>query len=128
LLVTHTAATATTIIYDVVTSAVTVIGGGILTENGHMSYSPCGRWILSDTYPDPVSHERTLFIYDTREGRRHDLGSFYADPKIDKHCRCDLHPRWSRDGAAICIDSVHEGERQMYLIDVSKLTLGASAP
>jgi len=32
-----------------------------------------------------------------------------------------LHPRWNRDGLAVCIDSVHEGERQMYVIDVSQI-------
>ena len=54
-----------------------------------------------------------------RSGVRHDIGSFYADPKLKKENRCDLHPRWSRDGQQVCIDSVHEHARQMYLIDVS---------
>ncbi|HCL87574.1 MAG TPA: hypothetical protein DIC45_14015 [Comamonadaceae bacterium] len=99
---------------------VEVIGRGILTENGHMSFSPVdARWLLSDTYPDPDTHERILFLYDTRDNVRHDIGSFYADPNLKKENRCDLHPRWSRDGQSVCIDSVHEHERQMYVLDVS---------
>ena len=99
---------------------VEVIGRGILTENGHMSFSPVdARWLLSDTYPDPDTHERILFLYDTQGNVRHDIGSFYADPNLKKENRCDLHPRWSRDGQSVCIDSVHEHERQMYAIDVS---------
>jgi hypothetical protein len=50
---------------------------------------------------------------------RHDLGSFYADPGLSKENRCDLHPRWSRDGTEVCIDSVHGEDRQMYIVDVS---------
>ncbi|WP_063584210.1 hypothetical protein [Achromobacter ruhlandii] len=101
---------------------VQVVGDGILTENGHMTFSPVDtRWLLSDTYPDPVTHERVLFLYDMETGQRHDLGSFYADPKLSKENRCDLHPRWSRDGTQVCIDSVHEGERQMYVLDVEPI-------
>ncbi len=99
-----------------------VIGKDILTENGHMSFSPVNaRWLLSDTYPDASTHERILFIYDTQQNIRHDIGSFYADPNLKKENRCDLHPRWSRDGKTVCIDSVHEKERQMYAIDVSQI-------
>lgn len=104
---------------DAENGKVEVIGDDILTENGHMSFSPVDtRWMVSDTYPDPDTHERILFLYDTQNDVRHDIGSFYADPALNKENRCDLHPRWSRDGTAICIDSVHESERQMYLIDV----------
>ncbi len=106
---------------------VEVIGDGILTENGHMSFSPVDlRWMISDTYPDPDTHERILFLYDTQNNVRHDVGSFYADPALKKENRCDLHPRWSRDGMAICIDSVHETERQMYQIDVSAVVRNAA--
>ena len=106
-------------------AAVEVIGKDILTENGHMSFSPVNaRWLLSDTYPDASTHERILFLYDTQENTRHDIGSFYADPDLKKENRCDLHPRWSRDGQTVCIDSVHENERQMYAIDVSQIVGG----
>ncbi len=100
---------------------VAVIGADVLTENGHMTYSPNGRWILSDTYPDDQTHERILFLYDTETGRRHDIGSFYADPDLGKINRCDLHPRWNRAGTQVCIDSVHEHQRQMYVLDVSRV-------
>ena len=104
---------------------VKVVGAEVLVENGHMSFSPVNRrWLLSDTYPDDRTHERILFLYDMQTGQRHDLGSFYADPNLSKENRCDLHPRWSRDGTQVCIDSVHESMRQMYVIDVSRITQG----
>ncbi|MGE8489870.1 MAG: hypothetical protein ACN6OQ_16090, partial [Paraburkholderia nemoris] len=62
------------------------------------------------------------FLFDTKAGLRYDIGSFYTPPDLKKENRCDLHPRWRRDGRAVCIDSVHEGERQMYVIDVSAIT------
>lgn len=103
-------------LYNDRTGAVEVIGPELLTENGHMTYSRDGRWLLSDTYPDTRTNERILFLFDTQSGKRYDLGSFYTPPDLGKHNRCDLHPRWSRDNRTACIDSVHEGARQMYLL------------
>lgn len=104
---------------------VEVVGKDILTENGHMTFSPANqRWLLSDTYPDDRTHERILFLFDMRTGTRHDLGSFYADPGLSKENRCDLHPRWRPDGRAVCIDSIHEDDRGLYVIDVSAITGG----
>ena len=99
-----------------------VLGSDVLTENGHMTFSPADqRWLLSDTYPDSTTNERLLILYDCRDGIRYDIGSFYTDPGLSKENRCDLHPRWSRDGRTACIDSVHEHERQMYLVDLSSI-------
>jgi hypothetical protein len=109
-------------LYDELTDNVAVIGEDSLTENGHMTYSTDGKWILSDTYPDSVSNERLLILYDVENNRRYDIGSFYTDPNLGKPNRCDLHPRWNPDSRQVCIDSVHEHVRQMYLIDVSRLT------
>ncbi|MBS0589774.1 MAG: hypothetical protein JSR65_03950 [Proteobacteria bacterium] len=102
------------------TDKVEIIGDGVLTENGHMTYSPCGRWLLSDTYPDDSDH-RLLIVFDTHTGQLHELARLYTDPALGKVNRCDLHPRWSRDGRSVCVDSVHERERQMYVVDVSRL-------
>ena len=35
--------------------------------------------------------------------------------------RSDLHPRWNRDGTQICFDSVHEGTRQVYVLNVKEI-------
>ena len=109
-------------LYNDLTGEVSVVGSHCLTENGHMTYSADEKWVLSDTYPDDVTNERLLFLYNNLSGQRIDIGSFYTSPDLGKPNRCDLHPRWHRDGCQVCIDSVHESGRQMYLIDVSQLT------
>jgi Tol biopolymer transport system component len=91
----------------------------VLTEDGHCSYSPDRQWVLTDTYPDD-RHERTLLLYHPESGRRLDLGRFHSPPALEGECRCDLHPRWSRDGRRVCFDSAHEGTRQMYVLDVTQ--------
>jgi hypothetical protein len=40
---------------------------------------------LSDTYPDSVSNERLLILYDVENNRRYDIGSFYTDPNLGLH-------------------------------------------
>jgi hypothetical protein len=104
---------------------------GILTEDGHCSLSPNGQWILTDTYPDE-NHYRTLILYNYEKNIRRDIGKFYSLPNkkygIDENwdisgMRCDLHPRWSRDGQKVCIDSVHEGSRQIYIFDVTDIVM-----
>ena len=102
-------------------SGVRVVGEGNLTEDGHCSFSPDGRWLLTDTYPDREESKRTLILYDLQEDRRVDVGRYYAIPEITGEFRCDLHPRWSRDGTQVCFDSIHEGSRQMYVVEVGEL-------
>jgi len=97
---------------------VSLVGESVLTVNGHCSYSPDGRWLLTDTYPDD-DQMSTLILYRLRDGYRVDIGRFFAPRELYEEIRCDLHPRWSRDGKQVCIDSAHEGSRQMYVIDVS---------
>ena len=87
--------------------------------DGHCSFSPDRKWILTDTYPDKEESKRTLILYNVEEGRRVDIGRFYAPPEIWGDIRCDLHPRWDRDGKSVTIDSAHEGHRQIYMLDVS---------
>ena len=95
------------------------VGEDTLTCDGHCSFSPDRQWLLTDTYPDETDH-RTLILYHWATGERLDLGRFHAPPR-PWQIRCDLHPRWSRDGNQICIDSLHEGTRQIYTLDVSGL-------
>ncbi len=99
-----------------------VVGADTLTRDGHNSFSPDRRWLLTDSYPDRSRHERLLMLYHLESDTRYDIGRFHSDPTITGAIRCDLHPRWNRDGSLVCIDSIHEGTRQMYVIDVSSLT------
>lgn len=97
-----------------------VVGNGVLVEDGHVTFSPDRRWVLNDTYPD--RHDmRTLMLYRWSDSRRIDLARLHS-PKARwwGEIRCDLHPRWSRDGKQVCVDSVHSGERQMYVMDVAE--------
>ncbi|HID57473.1 TPA: hypothetical protein EYP37_13140 [Candidatus Poribacteria bacterium] len=97
-----------------------VVGEGVLTCDGHCSYSPDGRWVLTDTYPDRES-KRALILYRCDDGVKIDIGRFYSPPELKGEIRCDLHPRWSRDGRMVCIDSAHEGFRGLYVLDVSSV-------
>ena len=91
-------------------------------------------------------------LYNFSENRRIDLGQFQmlnekpdmiladkyfcgVDPKILSNIsreelaftrsglHCDLHPRWSRDGRQVVFDSIHEGTRQIYMVDVRNLIM-----
>ena len=107
-------------IFEDKSNVVTVMGNDILTEDGHPSLSPDGRWILTDTYPDKrrVQH---LLLYDRRNLRKQEIASFFVPFGFDGPVRCDLHPRWRRDGTAVCVDSVQEGRRAIYLADMSSI-------
>lgn len=96
------------------------VGGGVLTCDGHCSFSPNRRWVLTDTYPD-AEGKRTLILYDLAGRKRMDLGRFLSPTPRQVEIRCDLHPRWRQDGRQICLDSVHEGYRGMYVLDVTDL-------
>ena len=100
---------------------VEIVGKDTLIENGHMTYSRDGRWILSDTYPDSETNVRLLLLFDTANNVSYKIGAFFTPPDLGKHNRCDLHPRFSPDNRSVTIDSVHEGSRQQYIVDVSDL-------
>jgi len=98
-----------------------ILGEGILTQDGHCSYSPDKQWVLNDTYPDQ-DEMRTLMLYHPGRNERIDVGRFLSPKEYSGPIRCDLHPRWNRDGTRVCWDSIHEGHRQMYIMDVSEVT------
>jgi len=100
----------------------TVLGEDVLTADGHCSFSPDRNWVLNDTYPDKQGMQ-TLMLYHPADNTRHDMGRFLLPRKLRRQFyRCDLHPRWNRDGTQVCIDSAHGPTRQIYVIDVSRIT------
>jgi hypothetical protein len=101
----------------------TILGERALTGNGHSSFSPDRQWLLTDTYPDQTDTQ-TLVLFRLSDGTRFEIGRFLSPPHIRGEVRCDLHPRWSRDGRRVCFDSAHDGNRQMYVADVSQIVCG----
>jgi hypothetical protein len=106
---------------DKVGGRVEVVGRGVMSENGHCSYLPGNEWILNDTYPDR-RRSQNVYLYHVPGGRRMWLGHFASPNEYRDEWRCDTHPRFSRDGRSVVIDSAHGGQgRQLYLIDISRI-------
>ena len=96
------------------------IGHGVLDSGGHLTYLRNNEWILNDTYPKGPNRYQTPHLYHIKTNRRIDLGQFFSPPKYTGEWRVDTHPRLSRDGRWVCIDSPHAGQgRQFHLIDIS---------
>ena len=92
-----------------------------LSNDGHPSYCPMDNsLVVFDTYP---SRSR---VQEVKIGRDNDtegssvktIAKVFSPFKYDNDTRCDLHPRWSRDGKKICFDSVFEGRRGLYVVEI----------
>ena len=92
-----------------------------LSNDGHPSYCPTDNsLVVFDTYPSRSRIQEVKLCRDTDiDGK--DLkviAKVFSPFKYDNDTRCDLHPRWSRDGKKVCIDSVFEGHRGLYVINI----------
>lgn len=89
------------------------------TNDGHPSYSPNKKQIIIDSYPDRTRVSTLKLINDVDDEEKI-IGRVFSPFKYDNDTRCDLHPRWNRAGNKICFDSVFEGKRGLYTVEVSK--------
>ena len=110
-------------LYEDKTDKVEVIGPDVMPVNGHCTYLPGNHWILNDTYPRQDGKQQ-LYVYEVASGKRVELGAFASAPPYRGEFRCDLHPRFSRDGINVVIDSAHDHGRQMYLLDIAAIIGG----
>ncbi|MBL8764628.1 MAG: hypothetical protein JNM07_10210 [Phycisphaerae bacterium] len=100
---------------------------GELTCDGHCTFSPDGRWVLTDGYPDRRTRQ-PLWLWDTTRNEGWEIGRYPTPRELDGPVRVDLHPRFSRDGTRVCIDSAmpRSGDtaprRRMFVCDVSLVT------
>lgn len=97
--------------------------------NGHQSYLPGNEWLITDTYPWGGRREQQVYLYHLPTGRIVPVGNFASPKEYTGEWRCDTHPRVSRDGTLLTIDSPHGGEgRQLHLIDISGIVGKELAP
>lgn len=92
-----------------------------ISNDGHPSYSPLNDGtVVFDTYPDKRRVQEIKVAKDTDiEGMDVKVIVRVFSPfKYDNDTRCDLHPRWSRDGKKVCFDSTFEGHRGLYVVSL----------
>jgi len=89
-----------------------------LKSDGHPSYSPARPDLfVTDTYPDRF-RLITLKLFDEHTGLQRELARLKSPLQFRDELRCDFHPRWNRDGTAVCFDSAHTGIRSLCTLDL----------
>lgn len=87
-----------------------------IKEDGHPSYCPTDNTlVVFDSYPSRSRIQEIRVAHDDSSEVKV-LARVNAPFKYDNDTRCDLHPRWSRDGKMICFDSTFEGHRGLYVV------------
>lgn len=91
------------------------------SNDGHPSYSPDGKHIVTDSYPDRA-RIASINLMDGNERKKESttIARVFAPFKYDNDTRCDLHPRWNHVGDKVCFDSIFEGHRGLYIVDIEK--------
>lgn len=91
-----------------------IVGNGLLSQNGHITWTKDGNLLLNDSYDDDEGY-RHLELYNNRTGTLTKIGKFYSKYNECGY-RADLHPRFSLDETYIIIDSAHVAKRKMLLV------------
>ncbi len=95
----------------------TLMADGYFYLDNHMSFSPNGKFMVTDTYPQTEHRMQYIQFYSPEKNTLVEVGKFYSLPSVVTDVRCDLHPRFNRCGDMITFDSTHEGFRGIYAID-----------
>ena len=99
-------------------SEVRRIGAGILDQDWHCVYSPNGKFMSGEAYPNGNA-DRCWLLLRLEDELVKPIGAFHVPPAYrTNYWRCDLHARWRKDGRQLAFNSVHEGSRQVYVRDV----------
>jgi hypothetical protein len=107
---------------DAERGTIEAVGPDTMTEDGHATYLPNRDWILCDTYPMGSERVQNPYLYHVPTNRRISLGLFHSPPAYHDAWRCDTHPRASRDGRFVVIDSPEaRSGRQLHLIDINAI-------
>jgi len=98
------------------------VARGSLAVDGHLSRRVGGGPILTDTFPDEDRLQH-LYLYGPESQKAVHLGSWDSPWMGSMDLRCDLDPSWSPSGRFVTFNSLHEGFRGVYLIDVADIPL-----
>lgn len=91
----------------------------ILNRDGHPSYSPDGKWLITDTYPD-LKRKQFLYLINLKTNEAMKIAEIYSNISYKNETRCDLHPRWKPDSSEICFDGAQLKYRQIYTLKIGE--------
>jgi hypothetical protein len=97
-----------------------IVGEEVLAADGHCSFAPDAKWIATDrNHQDKAA--KSLWIYNVETKEHAQLGLFPVRQYLSGDLRCDLHARWSRDGKALCFDTLEQTgwTRQLHLAQLA---------
>lgn len=86
--------------------------------DGHPTHYQ-GR-IVVDTYPDK-SRMQHLMLLDISSQKVKEIVEVFQSVKYMNQTRCDMHPRFGRDGDSIYFDSVYSGKRTLNKVFLNNL-------
>ncbi|MCE5345579.1 MAG: hypothetical protein LLG13_04710 [Bacteroidales bacterium] len=92
------------------------LGKGLLDYDGHGTFSPDQKWMVTDTYPSTGLLEQKIYLMDMKSEAVISLGRFVQPKEFAGFWRCDIHCRWSPKGDMIGFNSTNSGSRQVYII------------
>ncbi len=92
------------------------LGNGLLDYDGHGTFSPDGKWMVTDTYPSQGMREQKIYLMDMETEAILPLGRYPEPEAFHGGWRCDIHCRWSPKGDMIGFNSTHTGSRQVYIM------------
>jgi hypothetical protein len=94
------------------------LGKGLLDYDGHGTFSPDQKWMVTDTYPSSGTLEQKIYLMDMKTEAVLSLGRFVQPKEFEGFWRCDIHCRWSPSGKIIGFNSTNSGSRQVYVFNL----------
>ncbi len=101
------------------TSSYKIYDKAFFNQDIHCSYSREGKFIIGDGYPRK-DDLREIFLYNIEKDKGILLAKVLAPPVSHFDIRSDLHCRFSNNGRLVSFDSIHEGFRGLYTIEIDK--------
>lgn len=95
------------------------LGNGLLDYDGHGTFSPDEKWMVTDTYSGGGLREQKIYLMEMKSEAVLSLGRYPQPPEYTGFWRCDNHCRWSPEGDIIGFNSTFTGSRQVYIIKLN---------
>jgi len=89
-----------------------------LSSDGHPMFHPQdNNLFVTDSYPDR-RRDQCLYIVNITTKKVIEVGALFTPFKYREQVRCDLHPRWDRNGDFVIVDTTVKKKRKLGVLNV----------